>query len=112
MVTFALDGTPYRIEAKWPPFKLSDATVLLTRAQALEFVRGKLSELANESIGVSNVAVSLTYQAGPSGAYEPIVSVWAFPGTDSGSPVLFRYSLVSGPIPDAKDTPGDPPTDS
>lgn len=112
MVTFDLLGNPFRIEAKWPQFKLSTVSELKSKEEALKVLETELVARSRSEVGVSHIELDLAYEAVQDGVFEPIISLWTFPGDGIGSPEEIQFSLVSGLRPLAVEDKADPHTDS
>jgi hypothetical protein len=96
MATFDLNGNPYRVEAKWPAFKLAKNAARFSRDDALDTLSVRLAEQTNHPSGVADVKVDLAYEPSANGEFEPVVSMWTFPATSDANPALTQYSLASG----------------
>jgi hypothetical protein len=96
MVTYSLDGKPYRIELRWPEIKLKASPKLHTRAEAIEEVSNVIAPFF-EGKEVFKVLTDLAYRYDEEdGTFEPVLSVWVFQSSDFETPEAIEYSLIDG----------------
>lgn len=96
MTTYDLTGNPFRIESRWPAFRVPKVGHLHTPNEAVEEISSVLANRFADSSTVGDVKAELAYHFREDGTFEPVLSVWVFSANGVGFPDHVEYSLVRG----------------
>lgn len=97
MVTYGLDGTPFRVEVRWPPFRLKPVSSLKPRAQAAEAIAQAVAQAMDAGRKVDKVVSQLVYDFDEEEkTFEPVVKVGLVGPETATLRGPLEYSLVSG----------------
>jgi hypothetical protein len=109
MATYGLDGTPFRVEVRWPDFALKPADQLRDRDQVLSDLATFLGRLLERGQSMSEVLAELNYRFDENTReFEPVVSISPVrsEAQEEGPLETFEYSLIDG-LPSTPDAIGE-----
>jgi len=98
MVTYALDGTPFRVEASWPPFKLTQkASKPIARGNAINDLSQTLAEMYSTIDDVKEIKTQMVYLYDEDDlTFDPTILVQIRPTNPENGVATIEYSLTSG----------------
>ena len=98
MATYSMDGRLFRIEANWPPFKLSEKIDnLISRDKAVADLGVTAVKQYGKLENIEELTSELVYKYDEENlVYEPVVFLFVRPTYEADGPAVFEYSLVNG----------------
>ncbi len=98
MATYALDGTPFRVEANWPPFRLKAGTTeLIDRETVINELSVKISDNHKALKESDELRSQLVYKYDEEALeYEPVLFLHILDPSEEREPAAYEYSLING----------------
>lgn len=97
MMTYEMDGTPFRMEVRWPIFALDESKQLISRTHAIGDLKEEILTRYGKAESISNILTRMYYWYNEdSRLFEPTVIVGIVYDDGYVSPSVIKYSLVRG----------------